>query len=96
MSISKAEKERIEAERIEDRKCSGPKSCHGMRSSVARTWDSSKGGRSTLKTVKPKDIPEDRLDSLAEKIASTQGWGYEFVRSRPPAQIVGMARKYLR
>ena len=93
--MNKKEQRRIQAERTEDWKCGGRKLKHGIRSSVPKTWDSRKGGRSKLATVAAKDVPSARLDSLAESIAKAQGWSYEFVRSRPPAQIVNMARKYL-
>jgi hypothetical protein len=99
--LSKSEKQsrkrKAKAAKIERWKCSGKKSCHGMRSAVAMTWDERKATKSAaaVKTVSAKSVPADRLDAMAKRIADAQGWSYEWVRAKTSAQIFGMARKYL-
>lgn len=93
--LSKKAKRDQKTAKKENWKCSGKKICHGMRSSVAKTWDSSKGSVRAVKTTKSSEIPADRLDAIAKRLADAQGWSYEWVRSQPAAKIFSMARKNL-
>jgi len=79
----------------ENWKCSGKKSSHGMRSSVAKTWDSSKGRVKQLKVVKPSDIPSERLDAMSLRVSEATGWTYDWVRSMKPIVIMRLAQKHL-
>tara|TARA_R110000744_G_C18986312_1_gene519984 strand:- start:78 stop:359 length:282 start_codon:yes stop_codon:yes gene_type:complete len=91
-TLSKADKKR---NRKENWKCSGKKLSHGMRSSVAKTWDSSKGKVKQLKVLKPSAIPSDRLDAMSLRVSEATGWGYDWVRSMEPNVIMRFAKKHL-
>lgn len=97
--MTKAQKKKRKADnraaKRDNRKCSGPKACHGMRSAVAKTWDASKGSARAVKVLAPSQIPAERLDAMARKIAEATGWSFEWVRARRPDVILRLAQKHL-
>lgn len=93
--LSKREKQDRKNKRKENWKCSGKKRCHGMRSSVAKTWDNKKASSSNLKVVTPDRISSEKLDAISVKVCEATGWSFDFVRSKKPSQILAFARKHL-
>lgn len=93
--LNQQQKKQVKAAKKDNWKCSGKKKCHGLRSSVAKTWDSSKGRVANVKVLAPSDIPDDRLDKMSDRIAKATGWSYNWVRSMKPNAILKLAQKYL-
>lgn len=93
--LTKRQKKQVKAAKKESWKCSGKKSSHGMRSSVAKTWDAKKGKVTKLKVVQTGNIPSERLDKMSERISESTGWSYDWIRCKKPSVILGLARKHL-
>ena len=77
-------------------KCSGKKRGHGMRSSVAKTWDPSKQTAYTGSnaTAQP-DMSLESLTAIASRLEPITQWPVEWILARGQRQILVWARKYL-
>ena len=96
-SLSKrAKQERKTEQKKANWKCSGKKRCHGMRSSVAKTWDESK--QTPADSVQPAEKPllsPKAQAAIAARLEPLTGWPARWIIARGERQILVWAQKYL-